>query len=78
MVLQNSMDLLKGAVGSSSKRYTTSTDDENDANGREAERVLDITEVNQDQTTITAIETEPNVSCLPMVSVTHISYRLYP
>ena len=78
-VLQNSMDLLKGEVGSSSKTCATSTVDGNEANGVEAERVLDITEEEeQGPTTITVIKTEPNVSCVPVVSVTHISYRLYP
>jgi len=45
----------------------------------EAERVSDISEVaDQETVTIPAIKTEPNVSCVPVVSVTHISYRLYP
>ena len=79
VVLQNSMDLLKGEVGSYSKTCATSTVDGNEANDIEAERVLDITEEDdQEQTTITVIKTEPNVSCVPVVSVTHISYRLYP
>ena len=79
VVLQNSMDLLKGEVGSSSKACATSTVDGNEANGVEAERILDITEEeDQDPTTITVIKTEPNVSCVPVVSFTHILYRLYP
>ena len=79
VVLQNSKDLLKGEVGSFSKTYATSTVDGNEAIGVEAERVLDITEEgDQEPTTITVIKTEPNVSCVPVVSVTHISYRLYP
>ena len=78
VVLQNSMDLLKGELDSSNKTYATSTVDGNEANDIEAERVLDITEEgDQDPTTITVIKTEPNVSCVPVVSVTHISYRLY-
>jgi len=78
VILQNSMDLLKGEVGSTNKRYATSTVDGNDANGREAEMVLDTTgEMDQDGTTITAIKREPYLSCLPTVSVTDISYRLY-
>jgi hypothetical protein len=32
----------------------------------------------QEPTTISVIKTEPNVSCMPVVSVTHISYRLNP
>ena len=79
VVLQNSKDLLKGGVGSSSKRYATSTVDGNEAVGVEAEKVLAITEeADQDPMTITVIKTEPNVSCVPLVSVTHISYKLFP
>jgi hypothetical protein len=78
LVLQNSKDLLKGEVGSSSMMCGTSTLHRNEVNGTEAERVLDITEEDQDPTTITVIKTEPSVSCVPVVSVTHISCRLYP
>jgi len=79
VVLQNSMDLLKDEVGSCSKRYTTSTADGNETIGRESGRVLDITEeADQDPTTVPVIKTEPNVSCVPLVGVTHIWYRLYP
>ena len=79
VVLQNSMDLLKGEVGSYSKACATSTVDGNEAIGVEAKRVLDVTEgEDQEPRTITVIKTEPNVSCVPVVSVTHISYRLYP
>jgi hypothetical protein len=79
VALQNNMDLLKVEFGSCSNRYAASTVNGNDANCGEAERVLDITgEVNQDQTTITAIETDTNVSCLPVLSVTHISCSLCP
>ena len=70
VVLQNSKDLLKGERGSSSKRYTASTVDGNEAISVEAERVLDITEgENQQPTTTTVIKKEPNVSCVPVVSV---------
>ena len=79
VVLQNSKDLLKGEVGSSSKTYATSTVDGNEANDIEAERVLDITEEDdQEPTTITVIKTEPNVSCVAVVSVMHILCRIYP
>ena len=72
VVLQNSKDLLKGELDSSNKTYVTSTVDGNDIEG---ERVLDITEEgDHDPMTITAIKTESGV---PMVSITHISYRLY-
>jgi hypothetical protein len=44
----------------------------------EAGMVLDVSVVVDKETTIPAIKTEPNVSCVPVVSVTHISYELYP
>ena len=79
VVLQKRMDLQKDELGSPSKTCATSTDDGNEANGVEAEGVLDITEEeDQEPTTITVIKTEPDVSCVPVVSVKHILYRLYP
>ena len=42
VVLQNSMDLLKGELGSSSKTCATSTVDGNKVTGMEAERVSDM------------------------------------
>jgi len=79
VVLQNSMDLLNSELGSSNETRVTSTVDGNEVIGVEAERVSHISEVvDQETTTIPAIKTEPNVSCMPVVSVTHISYRLYP
>jgi len=73
------MDLLKGELGSCSKTHATSTLVGNEAIGIEAERVLGIREEGDQQPmTITVIKTEPNVSCVPVVIVTHISYRLYP
>ena len=79
VVLQNSKDLLKDELDSSSKTYATSTVDGNEANDIEAERVLDITEEEDQQpTTITVIKTEPKVSFVSVVSVTRILCRLYP
>lgn len=75
--LQNSMDLLKGELGSSDETRVTSTLDGNEVIGIEAERVSGISEVADQETTIPAIKTEPNESCAPVVSVTHISYGLY-
>ena len=43
----------------------------------EAEMVSDISEVADQVMTIAAIK-EPNVRRVPVVSITHISYRLYP
>ena len=79
VVLQNSKDLLKGELGSSSKTCATSTVDGSEAIGIETERYLDVTvKEDQEPMTITVIKTETNVSCVPLVSVTHISYSLYP
>ena len=45
----------------------------------ETERVCRVTEEeDQEPTSIPVIKTEPNVSCAPVVSVTHISYRPNP
>jgi len=75
VVLQNSMDLLNSEPGSSNETRVTSTADGKEVTGIEAERAPDISEVaDQETVTIPAIKTEPNVSCVPVVSVTHISY----
>ena len=72
------MDLLNVELGSSSKSCLTPTLDVNKVTSIEAERLSHITEEeNQEPMTIPAIKTEPNVSCVPVVSVTRISYRLY-
>jgi len=79
VVLQNNMDLLYSEPGSSNETRVASTVDGKEVTGIEAERVSDVSEVaDQETVTIPAIKTEPNVSCVPVVSVTHISYRLYP
>jgi len=78
VVLQNGMDLVKGELGSSNKTCVTSTLDGNTVASMEAEMVSHVTEEeDQDQTTIPVIKTEPNESCVPVVSVTEICYRLY-
>ena len=75
VVLQNGMDLLNGELGSSNETRVISTVDGKEVTGIEAERVSDISEVaDQETVTIPAIKTEPNVSCVPVVSVIHISY----
>jgi len=79
VVLQTSMDLLNSEPGSSNETRVTSTVDGKEMTGIEAERASELSEVaDQETVTIPAIKTEPNVSCVPVVSVTHISYRLYP
>jgi len=73
------MDLMNSEPGSSNETRVTSTVGGNEVTGIDAERLLDVSEVaDQETTTIPAIKTEPNVSCVPVVSVTHISYQLYP
>ena len=70
VVLQNSMDLLEGELGSSSKTCVTSTLDGNRVTGIEAVWVTEIKEEeDQEQTTIAEIKTEPKVSGVSVVSV---------
>jgi hypothetical protein len=74
--LQNGMDLLKGELGTSNDTRVTSTLDGDEVIGIEAERVSETAD--QETTTVPAIKTEPTEICVPVVSATHISYRLYP
>ena len=68
VVLQNTMDLLNSEPGSSNKTRVTSTVGGKEVTGIETERVSDISEVaDQETTTVPAIKTEPNVSCVPVV-----------
>jgi hypothetical protein len=70
VVLQNSMDLLKGGLGSSTETCAASNLDRNNATGIEAGRISDEKEEeDQKPTTIPVIRTEPKVSCVPVVSV---------
>jgi hypothetical protein len=78
-VLQNSMALLKGELGSPNKTCVTSIVDGNTVASIKDERVSHITEEeDQEPTTIPVMKTEPNGNCVPVVSVTHISCGLYP
>ena len=78
VALQNGMDLLKGELGSSNKTCVTSALDGNTVASIEAEMVSHVREEeDQEQTTNPVIKTEPNESCVPVVSVTQICYRLY-
>jgi len=77
VVLQNSMDLLNVGLGSCNKTRVTSTLAGKEMIGIEAEKLTHITEEgeeDQEPTAFPVIKTEPNVSCVPVVSVTHISY----
>jgi len=79
MVLQNSMALLKDELGSPNKTCVTSTVDGNTVASIEDERVSRVTdEEDQEPTTVPVLKMEPSGNCVPVVSVTHISYRLYP
>ena len=79
VVLQNSMDLLEGELGSSTESCVTSTFDGSRVTHIKIERSTDITEEeDQEPRIIPVIKTETKVSGVPVVSVTHISYRLYP
>jgi len=70
VVLQNSMDLLKGELCSSSDTCVTSTVDVNEVTGVEGERVCVIKEEeDQEAWTVPVIKTEAEVSCVPVVSV---------
>jgi hypothetical protein len=72
------MDLLNSGPGSTIETQVTSTLDGKEVTSIEAERVLNISEIADQETTIPAIKTELNVSCVPVASIRHISYRLYP
>jgi hypothetical protein len=79
VVLQNSMGLLNSEPGSSDETHVTSTLDGIEVIGIEAERVSEMSEVvDQETVTIPAINAKPNVRCVPVVRVMHISYQLYP
>ena len=70
VVLQNRTDLLNSEPGSSKEIHVTTTVDGNEVTGLEAERVLDVSEVaDQEKTTIPAIKAQPNISGVPVVSV---------
>jgi hypothetical protein len=77
-VLQNSMDILKGELGSSTETYATCTVDGNQVTGTEAVRDTDIKEEgNRELTIMSVIEMEPKVIGVPVVSVRYISCKLY-
>jgi hypothetical protein len=64
------MDLPKGALSSTSETYVTSTLVGKEVTGVEAESVSVIKEEeDQELMTIPVIKVEPNVSCVPVVSV---------
>ena len=76
LVLQNYMDLVKGELSSSNKTCVTATLDVKTEASIECEMVTRVTE--EDTTTTSSIKTEPSESCVPVVSVSQITYRIYP
>jgi hypothetical protein len=79
VVLQNCIELLKGELGPCSETRVMATHDGNELTGINVERGTVMTEEeDQEPTTIPVIKTEPNVSCMSVVIVRLISYRLYP
>jgi hypothetical protein len=81
VVLQNSADSLKGEPGSCIELYVIPKGDGNKVTGVKATMFSDISEeLVQEPTTLSIIKTEPKVSgvSVPVVSVAHISNKLYP
>jgi len=77
VILQNSMDLLRGELGSSNETCLSSILNGNEVIGMEAEMVSNMTEEkDREPRTIPVIKTEPKVSGVPVVSVMDISYSL--
>jgi len=73
VVLQNHMDLTKGELGPCSETRVMSTHGGNELTGIKVEMVTDISEEEDEEpTTIPVIKTEPSVSCMSVVSVTHM------
>ena len=79
VVLQNRVDPLKGELGPCSETFVMSKRDGNELTAVNVEKVTVMTEEeDQEPMTIPVIKTEPEVSCMSVVSVTQVSYRLYP
>jgi hypothetical protein len=79
VVLQDSLNLLNGELGSSSGAGVTSAVEENEVPGTDAVRASHVSEVaDQEPMTIPETQTEHSVSHVSVVSVTHIPYRVCP
>jgi len=74
VVLQNGMDIVQGKPASSDESCGTCTLGGNRVTVTGSEMVYYITDKGDQEL---AIKTEPNVSCVYVVSVTQISYRRY-
>jgi hypothetical protein len=75
VVLQDSLDLPDGELGSSSRTGVTS-DEGSEVLGFEAESVPHVSEI-ADEPTIPEIQTENSVSSVSVVIVTHVLYSVY-
>jgi len=75
--LQKGMDLFQGEPGSSNESFVTSTYEGNGVIGTEDDRVSDLSDVDKETKTLPLTKKDPNVSCELVVSVAHVSYRLY-
>ena len=70
VVLQNRMDLLNNELGSCNETCVMSSHDGNEVPGINVERVTDMTEEeDQESTTITVIKKEPKVSSMSVLIV---------
>ena len=79
VVLQNPMDPLKGELSPCSETFVMSKCDGNELTAVNVEKVTDMAEEeDQGPTSSPVINTEPEVSCMSVVSVMQVSYRLYP
>jgi hypothetical protein len=73
VVLQNQMDLTKGELGPCSQTRVMSTHGGNELTGIKVEMLTDTSEEeDQEPTTIPVTKTEPNVSCVSVMGVTHM------
>jgi hypothetical protein len=71
--LQNHMDLTKGEPGPCSETRVMSMHGGNELTGIKVEMVTDVSdEEDQEPTTVPVTKTQPNVSCMSVVSITHM------
>ena len=79
VVLQKSMDKLQSELSSCNETRVTYTVDGKEVTNMGSERMSYITEEeDQGPVKFPAIKKERYVSCVPLESVTNISYKLYP
>jgi hypothetical protein len=78
VVLQNGMELGNGELDSPIGAGVTSTVEGNDVIDVEAGGITSITGVENQEPSVPVTQTEHNVSCVPVMSVVHIAYRVCP